>query len=202
MAVGTGLSMRLGRYRLWFRSVLVVWVAAILAACATPAAIQVQSADPAFQRSGRFAVSVEEVGVNPQAVQGGFAWYDAGHRLLLDLANPLGSTLARVEVLPGQAVLTRSNGTTQTAPNADALVQEVVGVAIPVAGLRDWLRGRTGQGLVQSRETDAEGRLTRFVQDGWSVTLSRYDNLGPGLLQLKRTEGQRSISVRLVVDAS
>ncbi|XOT98020.1 lipoprotein localization factor LolB, partial [Alcaligenes pakistanensis] len=39
-----------------------------------------------------------------------------------------------------------------------------------------------------------------FEQSGWRVTLSRYDEQGPRLLQLNRHEASRSISVRLVVD--
>ncbi len=186
----------------WARRFLVLAFALMLAACATPPAIQGQSSETAFQRSGRFAVSVDEVGGQSQAVQGGFAWYDAGHRLLLDLANPLGSTLARVEVLPGRAVLTRSDGTTQIAAHPDALVEQVVGVAVPVSDLRQWLKGRVSPTQAQAVQTDGAGSISRFDQAGWQVVLSRYDAQGPRLLQLKRTEGLRTISVRLVIDAS
>src|SRR3546814_21058437 len=86
-----------------------------------------------------------------RAVQGGFAWYDDGVGMELDLANPLGSTLARVEVTPAGATLFRSDGTTQQARTADALVAQVLGSPIPVEGLRDWLRGRTEIGRAPRR---------------------------------------------------
>jgi hypothetical protein len=38
-------------------------------------------------------------------VQGSFVWRDVGGRLTLDLNNPFGSTLARVQVDPDQAVV-------------------------------------------------------------------------------------------------
>ena len=174
----------------------------LLAACATPPAINVSDAGSAFQRTGRFAVSVDEVGNASQAVQGGFAWYDTGTHLILDLANPLGSTLARIEVFPGRAQLTRSDGSVQSASGADALVEQVVGAAVPVTGLRAWLKGHVNRSQVASLQTHSDTTVSRFEQDGWSVVLSRYDEKGPRVLQLVRKEGLRTISVRLVVDAS
>ncbi|NLZ11615.1 MAG: lipoprotein localization factor LolB [Alcaligenaceae bacterium] len=182
-----------------FRVLFLVLCVSVLAACATPSAIQGPATD-AFQRSGRFAVSVDDIEGGSQAVQGGFAWYDSGRHLILDLANPLGSTLARVEVFPDRAVLTRSDGSTQEAATADALIAQVVGAAIPVSGLRSWLKGDINPALTSGVQQD--NGSTRFVQDGWSVALSRHDTHGPRLVHLTRKEGLRSISVRLVVDAS
>ncbi len=188
-----------GFFSVWSRRFFLLACVSVLAACATPSAIQGPATD-AFQRSGRFAVSVDDLDGASQAVQGGFAWYDAGQHLILDLANPLGSTLARVEVFPGRAVLTRADGSMQEAVTADALLEQVLGAAIPVSGLRGWLKGDINPFLAQRLQKDDGG--TRFVQEGWSVVLSRHDAQGPRLLHLTRTEGLRSISVRLVIDAS
>jgi len=135
------------------------------------------------------------------AVQGGFAWLDSGKRLRLDLANPVGSTLARIDVTPARAVVTRSDGSTEQAADADGLVEMALGSPLPVSGLRDWLRGRTGQGgQVSNLEKNSQGQITGFTQDGWRVRLSRYDDQGPGLVQLNRDDSSRSISARLVID--
>lgn len=171
---------------------------ALLAACAGPARIAGEG--PAFERTGRFAVNVTETGVAPQAVQGGFAWRDTGRVLRLDLANPLGSTLARVVVEPAGAVLEYADGSTESAPNADALIAQVMGAALPVAELRDWLQGRVGTSNTQNMARDDQGRPESFSQGGWQLRFSRYDSLGPGLLRLERRDGARHISVRLVVD--
>src|SRR5690606_16171325 len=71
-------------------------IAAIIAGCAGPGRIAGDGA--AFERSGRFAVNVTDAAAAPEAVQGGFAWRDTGRVLMLDLVNPLGSTLARIQV--------------------------------------------------------------------------------------------------------
>ena len=172
--------------------------AALLSGCFTPA--RIQGDGPAFDRSGRFALLVEHSNGKQDAVQGGFAWRDATSHQQLDLANPLGSTLARVDVRPGQAVLTRSDGSTDTAEGPDALIDQVLGSPIPVSGLQDWLQGRLASGNADHVEKDSDGHLSRFQQNDWRVELSRYDELGPRLLRLRRTEPGRDISLRLIVD--
>lgn len=174
--------------------------AAAIAGCASPPRIEGAVDGPSFDRTGRFALLVEDRAGERDAVQGGFAWRDAQGVLKLDLANPLGSTLARIEVTPERAVLTRSDGTTEAAPYADALVEQVLGSPMPVAGLRDWLRGRLASGPAQQTDKDTAGNVASFVQHGWRVELSRYDNLGPRLLRLRRSEAGRDISLRLVID--
>lgn len=185
----------LGSLRRWAVPAL---LAGALAACATPDQIATHS-DTAFQRTGRFALTVDHVSGKQDAVQGGFAWLDAGRGLALDLTNPLGSTLARVTVSGGTATLTHSNGAQEVAPDADRLVEKVLGSPIPVSGLRYWLQGQTGPARAHDTQRDGQGRLTEFNQEGWRVRLSRYDTLGPTLLQLNRNEAARDIRLRLAV---
>lgn len=173
-------------------------IATVLAGCAGPQRILGDGV--AFERTGRFAVNVTEPGRAPEAVQGGFAWRDSGRILRLDLVNPLGTTLARIVVEPGLAVLEHADGSTEAAATADALLAKVLGTALPVANLRDWLQGRTGADAVTDLHTDAQGRPESFTQQGWQLRLSRYDALGPGLLRLDRRDGARRISVRLAID--
>lgn len=181
------------------KALLAVAFSATLAGCAGPALIS--GSEPAFERSGRFAVNVMDAGAASEAVQGGFAWRDTGRQLRIDLVNPLGSTLARVTVDASGALLEHADGSTETADDADALLAKAMGTALPVADLRDWLRGRPGPGAVQALERDTEGRPQSFQQEGWQIRMSRYDAIGPGLLRLERRDGTRQISVRLAVDA-
>lgn len=175
-----------------------VLVLGILAGCATPDGIKHDS-DSVFQRTGRFSVSVKEFSGAQDAVQGGFVWQDSGAALSLDLANPLGSTLARITVDDGMAVLTHSNGSREYAADADGLAEIALGSPVPVSGLRDWLRGETGTAPTDDLQKNDDGTPASFVQDGWRVRLSRYDELGPNLLQMDRRDSRGDISVRLVV---
>jgi outer membrane lipoprotein LolB len=122
---------------------------------------------------------------------------------VLDLTNPLGSTEARVEGRPGFAVLTKADGTRLQAGDPDGLAEDALGSRVPVAGLRDWLRGRLVDGVpVANLQRDDQSRPATFEQEGWNARLSRYDAQGPQLLVLQRDEPGRRIMLRLVVDPS
>ena len=185
------------RISAWFAMALLTL---LLSACVTPGHIGGGNTN-ALDRTGRFALNVQHMGGKRDAIQGGFAWRDDGQQLMLDLANPLGSTLARVQVMPGQAVMTRSNGQQERASTPDALVEQVLGSPMPVAGLRDWLQGSVGQDAVSNLQKNDAGQPAAFSQNGWRVQLSRYDERGPRLLQLNRNDSQRDISLRLVIDS-
>ncbi len=63
---------------------------------------------------------------------------DAGQ---LTLLNPLGSTVAQLQWNAGRASL-RINGETKESSSLDTLVQEMVGTALPIFSLFDWLDGK------------------------------------------------------------
>lgn len=200
---GSGLT-RSGLARLLIPAVLI----GALSACAVPVPIPVPvgaaeaPTATALSRVGRFALRVDEVGGKQNAVQGGFAWRDDGQSLVLDLVSPLGATLARVEAGPHGAMLREANGNETHALNPDALVALVLGSRIPVAGMRDWLRGTLPDSPPATvTEKDAQGRPTAFEQAGWQVQASQYDASGPTRMALQRQEptGQ-NVDLRLVIN--
>lgn len=176
----------------------------VLGGCATPPVpdAQAKAVDSmsTLNRSGRFAMKSEVFGRNPEAIQGGFVWKDRGQSLTLDLTNPMGTVLARVEVGPQGAFLQESNGVVTRAPHPDALVRQVIGQEIPVSGLRAWMRGQPASGASAEDLTRASGHLSRLRQHGWLIELSRYDELGPRLLVLTRQNGEQTVTLRLVID--
>ena len=183
------------------------WISlSILAGCATPPVSdrQVKSVDAmsALNRSGRFAMKADTFGRPPEAVQGGFVWSDRGQVLTLDLTNPLGAVLARVEVGPHGALLRDSSGNITRAPHPDALIKQVIGQEMPVSGLRSWMRGLSAPGSPADEVVRTAGQLARLRQHGWLIELSRYDTRGPRLLVLTRQDGERTITLRLVIDQS
>ncbi|MCQ9617234.1 lipoprotein insertase outer membrane protein LolB [Paenalcaligenes niemegkensis] len=185
----------------WLKKVSVIVFAVILSACSTTPTMQGTGAGSDgidFFRNGRFAVSVQYPYGQRDAVQGGFSWAEHDNQLRLDLRNPMGSVLARVEVNQSGASLYRTDGSAEHAPGPDALVEQVLGTPIPVSKLRHWLRGASA-----STALDVELETSRpvsFSEDGWRVRLQRYDEHGPRLLQMNRNDADGDISVRLVID--
>ncbi|MBV6272892.1 outer membrane lipoprotein LolB [Alcaligenaceae bacterium CGII-47] len=171
----------------------------ILAACATPQ--RIGGADIAFERVGRFAVTVRAVNAPAQAAQGGFSWRDTGERLSLDLMSPVGNVLAQIQVSAQRAVLVRSDGERTSATDPDALLEQVWGHAVPVAGLRAWIQGQMQPGATpRAIGRDPQGRIVAFKQDGWLVALSDYDARGPLRLRLSRDDTEGEVRVQLIVD--
>ena len=155
-------------------------------------------------RVGRFSVLAYDKrdNVNKDAVQGGFIWRELGRGLEVDLTNPLGNTLARVEVSDFQAVLINTSGQRIVAASPDDLMARVLdGRPLPVSGLRYWVRGKLMPNIqADNVERDEEGRLLSAYQHGWQVNLSDYDAKGPTRLHLIRNEAVERITVRLTVD--
>lgn len=155
-------------------------------------------------RVGRFAVLSYDKrdNVNKDAVQGGFVWRDRGRTLDIDLTNPLGNTLARVEVSDFQSVLINSSDQRLVAVSPDDLMARVLdGRPLPVSGLRYWVRGELMPAIqAQNVERDEQGRLVSAYQHGWQINLSAYDVKGPTRLHLIRNEAVERITVRLTID--
>lgn len=184
-------------------SLLSLAVLVFLSACSvTPTVDKEQLTEET--RVGRFAVLAfdKREGVNKDAVQGGFVWRDFGTNLELDLTNPLGNTLARVEVSDFQSVLINSAGQRLVAPSPDDLVARALdGRPLPVSGIRYWVRGELmPTATATAVERDNQGRLLSAEQNGWQITLSEYDVKGPTRLHLLRNETAERITVRLSVD--
>jgi outer membrane lipoprotein LolB len=181
-------------------------LALVLVGCATPVPPPQATTTQApslneLTRHGRFALRSEGPSETPEAVQGSFVWRDVNGRLTLDLNNPFGSTVARVQVDPGQAVLTQANGETMRSSDPDALVQQVMGRRIPVRDIRTWLRTPLrAVPTMQQVKRDEQGRIISFAQNGWGVELGRFDAQGPRLLVLSRIEEGTQVVIRLVVD--
>jgi outer membrane lipoprotein LolB len=178
-----------------------VWLGAIvlplvLAGCAiTP---------PAVERvySGRFVAMAQGNG-RPSSVSGRFTVEVSGRQQVIDLATPLGTTVARIEIGPGRASATGPQLQTATGPDADELVERLLGWQLPVSGLADWLEGRP-EPTRPARTLVTGGRIGTIEQDGWTIRIEEYSTVTnrPSRLALDRpmAGGHPAVSVRLIVD--
>ena len=164
--------------------------------------------EPAQQvYSGRFSASISR-GEQRDAVSGRFSLAASSGRTTLDLASPLGNTLARVEALGSGATLTapQADGTLATwrGDSADALAEEVLGYRLPVTGLADWIAGRAAPGRA-ARLLPEAGPVQRIEQDGWVIGIDeRFASTGaPRRLSFDRAAAgpaAPSVRLRLVLD--
>jgi outer membrane lipoprotein LolB len=133
-------------------------LSALLAACATPPVA------PALDSlNGRLALRVQaHEGTPARSFAAPFELQGNARVGQFSLFTPLGTTAARADWRPGHAVLSNENG--QSAyPDLDSLAADMLGQALPMAALLDWLRGRPWAGAPHTA-TEAG-----FEQLGWQI---------------------------------
>lgn len=178
-----------------------VWpamLAVALTACAT-----VPPTPPERSYGGRF-VATAISGQQRDSVSGRFNIEIRGNQQLIDLATPVGTTLARIEIEPGRARVTDGKMQGLTGPNADELVAQALGWQLPIAGLPYWLEGRPDPARASQLRRMSDG-ATEIEQDGWNILISETAEATgrPRRLQLDRQAAagnEPKVSVRLVVD--
>src|SRR5262249_13532629 len=98
----------------------------------------------------------------------------------------------------GGARLVTSENKTYSAPSIEQLAREALGWELPLVGLRYWVLGQTAPGApVSAAERDAQGRLTRFVQNSWQVQITSYAGAYPSRMQMNYGG---NLEIRLAID--
>ena len=173
-------SARAGDIRRWAVVLLVLLLVACAGAPRRDAAVwrPVDGVDPvtttAFRVAGRLAVSDGRDGGSA-----GFVWSQRGDRFEFELRQPVSQKTWRLSGDRRGAVLEGGDGGPRRAGSAEELLREVLGWHVPVAALRDWVRGLAHAGVpMLDIERDSDGRLRRFQQDGWQVEYTAWRDGG------------------------
>ncbi len=177
-------------YRRWLGLVAPL----LMSACAAlPPPSLVPAAD-GYRLEGRISVRAAE-----QGFSGGIVWQSSGGRQDILLRTPLGQGVAEVHVDAAGAGMTDSAGKQYQADSGEALVQQAIGVALPLAGLAHWLRGQPDPARPFSGQPDGYGGWLSLEQDGWHI---EYGQAFAGTRLPKRLSAHRDdLEIRLVVDA-
>ena len=146
--------------------------AALLSGCATAPRTPLSSTAVApyadkLEMQGTLSVNYIRDGKR-ESLSGKFNWRQDGSRTDVELASPLGQTIATIAVTPGEAVLREGNQPPRSAPDVDALSTQVLGWPLPVSGLRDWLQGyAVADGGQRFAASPAHNKVT--TRDGWQL---------------------------------
>jgi len=175
-----------------------------LASCATP------SLAPAERSySGRFSATTASItpqGEQRETVSGRFVLEVRGERQLLELASPLGTTVARIEMGPGEARASGTQFRDVRGADADALTELLLGWRLPVSGLSEWIEGRPVRDR-PSRVERQDGRVVLIEQDGWTIRLPEASGFEATrrarrlLIERTAAASAPSVVLRVVLDA-
>lgn len=152
---------------------------------------------------GRFAVQYVDQNGTQRNAYGNFDWQENGDTVTLQLRNPLGQTLAIVTSSPASASLELPNRQPLTADNVSTLMQNAMGFALPVEGLRYWLQPSPAPTSKAKTEQDPQdpAHLKEIRQDGWTIDYVAYaDAPATGLKRVNLSREQPPLDIKLVLD--
>jgi outer membrane lipoprotein LolB len=154
---------------------------------------------------GRFALSVDGTDRH-ENLSGRFALTVAQSDVTLDLATPLGTTVARVQSGPAGArvtVPTAGGLRTDQGPDPETLSLRVLGWTLPMSGLGDWIEGRPAKGRPYELDPASDG-ATELRQDGWTIRFEprAADGRLRRLAMSRPQQGEApAVSLRVVLDS-
>ncbi|MBS7661907.1 lipoprotein localization protein LolB [Pseudomonas lalucatii] len=90
------------------------------------------------------------------------------------LSGPLGRGAARLTGRPGAILLEVANQGRYQAASPEALLQQQLGLNLPVSHLLWWIRGLPSPASKSRLTLDGDSRLAQLKQDGWRVDYQRY----------------------------
>lgn len=138
-----------------------VMIAALaLSGCSAPPALQsLQGQGQAW--SGRMGLQVHDPLAQEQSFSASFHLQGSPEQGSLDIFNPLGSQIAKLQWQPGSALLQQGNQLTPS-DSLQELLRLSLGTALPVQALFSWLKGQaaSAEGWQVDLSRHSEGRIT------------------------------------------
>lgn len=123
-----------------------------------------------WRLAGRLAVQAEIKGFSAD-----LDWRESNSGFDLRVAAPLNRGTFALSGDASAVSLVTPKGETYTAADAETLMRQHLGWALPLAGVRYWVRGLPDPALpVSAEHLDGAGRWTAFAQDGWQVSVLEY----------------------------
>ncbi|WJF89955.1 lipoprotein insertase outer membrane protein LolB [Paraburkholderia bonniea] len=154
-------------------------------------------------RHGRFAVQYVDQNGQQRNAYGNFDWQETDATVTLQLRSPLGQTLAIVTSSPASATLELPNRQPLTASNVAELMENALGFALPVEGLRYWLQPAPAPTSRARTEMDPhqQGHIRQISQDGWTIDYLAYaDAPTTRVKRINLSRQDPPLAIKLVLD--
>ncbi len=162
-----------------------------------PDTAKFSEARDAYQVAGRLSARHDTDGFAAS-----FRWSHSADRDELDLATPLGQTLARLTGDARGVELRRPDGSIETASDWATLTSRGLGWALPVSGLAFWIQGSPRKGAPYTVEAADDGNPAVLRQDGWTIAYQTFVKDAAGASRPARmTLDYPGVELRLVIDA-
>lgn len=127
-------------------------------------------------------------------------WEQDHERYAMRIVAPLGQKTLLISGDKQGAQLQISGQASQWAEDLELVLEQEIGVRLPLNHLRFWVKGRYNP--VQEaklQQYDEHNRLQFFSQDGWNVSIGRYTAVADVVLPQKIFIEKDTTSVRMVI---
>jgi len=206
--------------------VLVKWGSAILlvvmlSACQTPPKLKSTESDQAWETSAsifkqaylehaalsqwRYSAKVGVI-TSEGAEQANMIWtYDAQDNNVVRLFGPLGIGAIKIEFDDQSVILSDRKGVLHQGNNAQQLLEEIIGLSIPVDALHYWLFSLPLPQQKYDYLLDEQKQLGVLRQLGWVIKYSNYrdysqinKHLARKIIATKQVTPEQTVSVTLI----
>ena len=145
------------------------------------------------------------LGIQSETEGGSFDlfWDETPAAYTMRMIAPMGMGAAQITGNEAGVTLKMADGREQFSDDPDELFATMTGLALPVSGLRDWIRGMPMHDVAFSDPVwNENNQLHKLKQMGWRVEMNKYRKVNefelPHAFYLEREEGSE-LSVRLLV---
>jgi len=152
----------------------------------------------AWELQGRLGVQTETEGGSFDLM-----WEQEPDAYSIRLLAPLGQGAMQISGNADGVAIRTADGQQRFDHDADRLLAEATGIELPLAGLKDWLRGMPMQQLAADQLSwNQQGQLYRLTQQGWKVEMYRYRDVDgyelPHKFYIERAD-RPELAIRLVI---
>jgi outer membrane lipoprotein LolB len=152
---------------------------------------------PALQQTSEWTLDGRAAAsVGKQGWQASLAWKQQGATTELHLTGPLGLGASVLKLTPEGLSIDGAP------PRDDArqILQERLGVDLPLESLRFWLLGVPDPSEASTITRNAHDRAQQLIQSGWTVDIGRYLAVGADWLPGQLTVQRDQVRLRIAVD--
>lgn len=116
----------------------------------------------------------------------------------LTLSTSIGGVIAKLQYSEGTVILTDADNGVRKVSEAE--LKELLGYAPPLSHLKFWVRGVVDPQWAVQVSADSNTQVMAFKQNGWLVTLSKFQQEGGLLLPKKVFIRKEGVKIKLVID--
>ena len=154
---------------------------------------QIGSLD-AWQISGKVGIRAPQ-----DSGSGTLFWLQRQDYYDIRLSGPLGRGAARLTGRPGAIQLEVANQGRYQAASPEQLLQQQLGLNLPVSHLLWWIRGLPAPDSRSRLTLDSDSRLAQLSQAGWQVEYLRYAEQGGYWLPERLKLSGHDLQITLVI---